>query len=251
MKLLRYLRELLLLGICLSLPQPAVAGEVVLHASRDNTLYSDDVLSNGSGEWLFAGRTADGRIRRGLIHFDVADAIPAGSRITGVALELYMSRTNTDSPVRSKPIAAHRVTRDWGEGASDALVQEGDGIAAEAGDATWEYATYDTVPWETPGGDYVADYSAKTAIGDVGWYTWEAEAMAADVQGWVDDPTTCFGWILIGVETVDTTARRFNARENSSEDARPILRVTYEAGTTTEPTGVRLSSWGTVKDDSE
>jgi len=200
----------------------------VLGSSRDNTLYNDvdEVLSNGSGEWFFAGRTSDGRVRRGLILFDVANALPPGTPITAVQLKLFMSRTS----VGSKPIALHRLTRDWGEGRSDAPEQEGNGTEARTGDATWEHAVYETVPWDTPGGDYVPEPSAEIAVGDVGWYTWESDQMAADVQGWVDDPATNFGWILIGFENTKSTTKRFNAREQKNEVRRPILTVVYDGG---------------------
>ena len=56
---------------------------VQLAPSKDNTLYEDASgnISNGAGDYLFAGTTAtaaSGAIRRGVIAFDIAGSIPAG-----------------------------------------------------------------------------------------------------------------------------------------------------------------------------
>ena len=52
-------------------------------ASQDNSLYEDSqgVLSNGAGDYLFAGRTkqsAGRSLRRALVQFDIAGAVPPG-----------------------------------------------------------------------------------------------------------------------------------------------------------------------------
>jgi len=47
----------------------------------------------------------------------------------------------------------HRVTSDWGEGASSAV--NGAGASALTGDSTWLRTFYDTVSWGTNGGDYI------------------------------------------------------------------------------------------------
>ena len=51
--------------------------------------------------------------------------------------------------------------------------------------------------------------------------------MVADVQAWLNDPDTNFGWILIGNESDRQVAMRFNSRENSNEASRPVLEVQY------------------------
>ena len=75
---------------------PALAGVVELGASKDNTLYQDLVgdLSNGAGIHLFTGTTLVGELRRGVIAFDVAAAVPRGVTIDSVTLTLHMSKTN-------------------------------------------------------------------------------------------------------------------------------------------------------------
>ena len=51
--------------------------------------------------------------------------------------------------------------------------------------------------------------------------------MVADVQGWLDDASTNFGWIIIGNESTNKTTKRFDSRENPSEGNRPTLAIEY------------------------
>jgi len=98
-----------------------VAETVSFTPAADSTMYSEAVRSNGAGAHFFAGRTDSGKLRRGLIAFDVAATVPAGSTITAVTLDLYMSRTDTGMVT----VNLHRVLSDWGEGMSDAPGEEG------------------------------------------------------------------------------------------------------------------------------
>src|SRR4030095_15911669 len=90
-----------LAGIILSDSSPATAATAVLNPSKDNTLYeyvaADGDRSNGAGAPFFGGKTDQGRLRRGVLAFNVAGSIPAGSTITGVTLGLNMSRTNLNT----------------------------------------------------------------------------------------------------------------------------------------------------------
>jgi len=215
------------LVVVLTCAGTATADTVFIGASQDNTLYESDTggLSNGGGQYFFAGRTAqgDGSIRRGLLAFDIAGDVPAGSIITDVSLALHMSKTITGP----QDVALHRSLADWGEGASDAPGQEGAGTAAAMGDATWLHTFYDTDFWATAGGDYAAVPSATTSVADVGYYSWTSADMVADVQEWLDTPDENYGWFLVGNELTLATAKRFDTRENPTADFRPVLTVEY------------------------
>src|SRR5512133_983924 len=69
--------------------------------SKDNTLYEYGALegdtSNALGLHFFAGETAMSELRRGVLAFDIAAHIPAGSTITAVTLSLNMSKTLLDT----------------------------------------------------------------------------------------------------------------------------------------------------------
>jgi hypothetical protein len=59
--------------------------------------------------------------------------------------------------------------------------------------------------------------------------------MVADVQMWLDNPVSNFGWMIRGDETATRTARRYNSRENPAAGSRPRLIVQYmPVGTSTE-----------------
>ena len=203
---------------------------VTLNSSKDNTLYEDagGALSNGAGQYFFVGRTTQGAnsIRRGLIAFDFAGSIPAGSIVVSATLRLDLSQTT----LGPQPVELHRLTANWGEGTSNATTMGGGmGAPATPGDATWIHRFYNTTFWAAPGGDFVVTASATTTVGSVvGFYTWGPTAgMVADVQTWLDTPATNFGWLLLGNETTTTTAKRFNTREHSDPTTRPALIVEY------------------------
>jgi hypothetical protein len=202
------------------------AGDVVtIGASKDNTLYQDPegTLSNGIGPGFFAGTTAQGEIRRGLVAFDIAAAVPAGSTITGVTLTLHMSSSMV-SPVN---VSLMRVLADWGEGTSNAGATGGGGAPATPGDATWVHRFYPGTLWANPGGDIAPGASAVQSVSNIAFYTWGGPGVVADVQGWLDAPGSNFGWLLKGDETALATAKRFDSRENLSASARPALQITY------------------------
>jgi hypothetical protein len=206
---------------------------IVLSPSKDNTLYQSTTvqLSNGAGGSFFAGRAglmSGGAIRRGVIAFDVS-SIPAGSTINSVTLRLNMSQTMAGA----ENVELRRLLADWGEGTSVALGGGGGGAPATVNDATWLYRFFDTVTWTNPGGDFVTTASASTSVGFTGAYTWgSTPQMVADVQGWLNSPTSNFGWLVLGDETVDGSAKRFDSKENPIPDNRPTLTIDYTSTTT-------------------
>ena len=219
---------------------PAIGDDVTLVPIRDNTLYEmviktfeggDQPLSNGAGEYFFAGLTArEADIRRGLLAFDVTSAIPPGSVITDVTLTLEMSRTISGASM----VELHRVTSDWGEGTSDAPGPEGGGAPATTDDATWLHTFFPDAFWTTQGGDFSAAATAAQSVAGEGPYTWGSTAeMVADVQSWLDNPATNFGWLVMGDELVSPSAKRFNTRENAV--GAPQLAITYQAPVPTVP----------------
>jgi len=207
---------------------------IALDAIRDNTLYEENVLfSNGQGAYFFAGSTDQGALRRGLLKFDIASNLPPDALIVSATLRLSVSRHPSFG---SKPeqFALHRLLADWGEGASDAPAEEGVGVAAEEGDATWSYAFFSITPtnlisWTTPGGDFVPTASASTTIGVTdGMYYWRpSPGMIADLMYWLKFPDDNHGWLLQGNESEQRTARRFDSRENDMAANRPVLYVEY------------------------
>jgi hypothetical protein len=221
---------------------PSLRADVaLLRPSKDNTLIqqtgASQQRSNGLGD-LTVGRTnQDGSgpatvsIRRGLVAFDLASQIPAGSIITDVVLTMRDVQGLNGDPT----INLYRVLTNWGEGTS--FQNGGQGALATNGDATWLYTFFNTSSpstspaWTTPGGDYSSLSSGSAVIFDdfgggqlFSWSSSTNPQMIDDVQFWLDNPTSNFGWILIGDESRGQSAKRFTSREG---DVPPVLRVTY------------------------
>ena len=203
----------------------ASAGIVNINPSKDNTLYEYDPLdgdrSNALGFHFFAGETGMNELRRGVLAFDIAGNIPFGSTITAVSLSINMSRTPTNT---AYVMELHRLLADWGEGTSVAPGEEGDGAPATPNDATWRHRFFDTIFWSAQGGDFSATVSASQLVGPVGQYTWSSAQMVADVQAWLDNPASNFGWLVLGDETAIATAKRFDTRESTSP---PMLTIEF------------------------
>src|SRR5438046_1225215 len=209
-------------------PGLASATIINIHPIKDNTLYEFDPAegdrSNALGNHFFAGETAMGELRRGVLAFDIAGSIPPGSTILGVTLSLNTSRTASDTP---RNVELHKLLADWGEGTSVAPGEEGDGAPATTNDATWRHRFFDTVFWATEGGDFSATITASQSVGPVGQYTWSSAQMVADVQSWVNNPASNFGWLVLGDESVAGSAKRFDTRESASP---PVLTIEYRSG---------------------
>jgi len=212
---------------------PARADEVVVAPVADATLYESSTgsLANGAGQHLFTG--VGNAVKRGVLRFDVAAAVPTGSTIDSVELTLNMSRTIASGNSNR----LHRVLTAWTEGPTDASGEEGAGDPSQPGDVTWIHTTYDTAFWSTPGGDFVATESASTVVGGIGSYTWgSTPEMVADVQQWLDTPSTNHGWLLRGDEIGSFTAKRFDTREHPDPAVRPALRIVYTPAPPPTPT---------------
>ncbi|MCH2511333.1 MAG: CHRD domain-containing protein [Dehalococcoidia bacterium] len=202
-----------------------------LSASNDDTLYEilTDQRNNGAGQWLFAGKTRNGEVRRGLIAFDVASGIPAGSTIVGVSLTMTVSRTIA----QATEIGLHRVESEWREGSVNAFGNEGSGAGADAqpGDPSWTHRSFDTAEWDTPGGDFAPSASATTNINGRTAHTWASTSrLVDDVQSWLTNPDGNYGWLVLGDESRNQTTNRFNTKENEDSESGPVLVVEYRPG---------------------
>lgn len=216
------------------------AEQVLLSPIRDNTIFSESQNSGGLATSLFAGRNNNAGLRRGLLQFDVASALPANAMITAAEVTMTMdSAAQTETEPRD--IGLHRVLAAWGEGTSGGGgAGGGQGQAPTTGDATWSYRLYDTESWITPGGDFTASASGVASVGvALGPYAWSSTStLVDDVQAWLDDPASNFGWILIGDESRNGTVRRFYSQQAADIAVRPSLMIDYQI--VPEPASVLL-----------
>ena len=233
----------------------AHAATTQLAPSKDNTLIQQtnpaSQLSNGLGD-ISAGRTnQDGQgtatisIRRGLVAFDVAGNVPPGATITSVLLTMREVTGLDGDPT----VGLYRVLQDWGEGNS--FQNGGAGAAAQNGDATWLYTFFNAAnppaspTWSTPGGNFAAAVSNSAIVFDdlgagqlFSWSSASNPQMLADVQSWLDNPATNFGWALLGDESKGQTTKRFNSGESTlAPNVPPALTINYHVP---EPAGLAL-----------
>lgn len=205
---------------------PVSADMAYITADRDTTLIEDasGAVSNGSGPSIFAGHTNQSiyGIRRALIRFDVASALPEDAIIDRVFLSLYQSSGNAEPG----EFSLHRVLGDWGEGAS--FSTGGSGAVAEAGDATWLHSFYDYDYWVQQGGHFVPHASGTATVAGRDFQTWQStQHMVNNVRHWLHDPERNFGWLVMGDENTRGSVKRFASRESSNSDQQPMLIVEY------------------------
>jgi spore coat protein A len=205
-------------------PAAAATLSVTSTPSHDTTLYGGDDevgFGNGAGTGIFAGNNNSSEARRALVQFDLA-GIPPGSHITSAVLHLVVTRSQSGA----SHLELHRLTGSWGEGATRAPGQGGGGTPAAVGDATWSHRVFASMPWTAPGGDFFPSASATAMVGDEGTIAeWQDPALVDDLQRWLADPTTNFGWIILSPD--GGSAKRFASRE-AVGSARPQLIVEFE-----------------------
>ena len=219
----------------------AQVSTATLNPSKDNTIFSELTSNSDAGGKLTSGRTNVGNLRRALLGFNVAGQLPAGAVVTSAQLTLNLNQTTATT---NASMSLYRLSQDWGEGTSDPLGNAGGaGVAATVGDATWTARFYDpTSPtlWSTAGGSYNASSSSTATVGTTaGQYLWTSALLATDAQGWVNTPATNFGWVLVGDEVSNQSARRFDSREGAA-NVRPALALNYNP---VLPPLTRRESW--------
>ena len=208
---------------------------------QDATIYQNNPNnSSGQGPGLFSGTNGMDSPRRGLLQFDIADNIPHGATITGVQLTLVLGQiagAGMGGGGGTSTIQLHDLTDSWGYPQpqlppSDNLGGTGQGIPAMTGDVTWDTRFFNespALPWSSPGGDFwVIDASLPvTGPLNTSW-VWSSPTMVNDVQGWLNDPSTDFGWILVNADEVDPTDfRAFYSRNALTPSNQPLLTITY------------------------
>ncbi len=204
---------------------PATADTALHELFSDSNMGGTLFMVAGATKNIFDGFSTYARMR-GLIRFDLGGQIPAGAVVSGVKVNMSVTFKPTPGPAPGSMFALHRMLKDWTEG-----TKVGVGTSATAGEATWIGPKGNATAWEAPGaggsGDAAAEASSAVFMDTVGRYAFPTSAeLVADVQGWVDQPASNFGWLMKSTsEDVGQTGRRFGAREDAG--ARATLEVTY------------------------
>lgn len=232
--------KLALSSLALLLPAlSASAALLTLSPVADATIYGENTdNANGRGSGILAGNNANSTsaTRRALLRFDFS-SLPADSVVSAVTLRLFCIQENTG--LASIPFTLHRLSSGWTEGPATPNGFGGQGTSAAPGDTTWLSTSLPGNPWSTPGGDFAPLASAATPVGPEGVaYTWSDPGLIADVQSWLDQSSSNFGWILRSDESITRTAKVFASREATNLSQRPSLEITYTV--IPEPTALAL-----------
>lgn len=203
--------------------------------SQDATLYEEPSggLANGAGDWIFIGQTGNDNginLRRALVQFDLS-SIPQDALINSVTLEIEIDRVPLTTQFGNATL--HRVLSSWSEGPANPFGAEGQGASAQPGDVTWLHREFDTIFWANPGGDFDPMASSTTPFStgvEIIQFPSSSDSIN-NVQNWVTNPSTNFGWMILGDETSVGNARRITSRENST--SQPTLTVDFTLGALT------------------
>ena len=183
---------------------------------------------NGASDCIYTGQTgsnAGNTVIRSLVQFDLSSISP-GTIVTDATLDVDIFGAGGGGP--STPVTLHRLTSDWGEGTSNGgCFGGGDGAGASAGDATWVNAFHPGTAWSSAGGDFNATASATTSIAGGGNPSWNSADLTRDVQFWIDNPSSNFGWIIIGDEGTSQSTKKISSK--SSGDPPNLNVMTQDA----------------------
>jgi hypothetical protein len=167
------------------------------------------------------------------VRFDLAGLVPGGR---GHRLRAELGARG--SPARPTPSPVHHAApRARRLGRGHVVVVGRRRRAGLPGDATWLHARYPDVFWGQPGGDFVAALSGSALVGDVGSLCVVQRGMRADVQHWLADPATNFGWLLRGEEVrlapCAASIRERAPRRPSPHTHRLLIRCPFLTSPTT------------------
>jgi hypothetical protein len=257
---------------CVFSAQKVKADVVNLQAAQDATLFKESQGNSSSGPGMFVGTDGGGSngVKHGLISFDIKDNIPTGATINSVSMTLYLgmvagSGGSTNSgDATPRTIELHDALTSWHgstNGASGITATgsppnyfggTGHGFTAAAGDATWVYASSTNTAWTTPGGDFSPTVSGSLVVNREYFVpsVWSSTntgsaQMVADVQNWLNTPSSNDGWLLRNTDETDIqTFRAFFTREGAIEEGisgfQPMLTVNFTP--VPEPTSLVLAS---------
>src|SRR5258706_4854087 len=197
----------------LVVPHWTRAEVITLNPSADTAIFQKFPTNNlGTYTDMPIGTTRDGNRGRGLIKFDLSQ-IPQNAVINSVSLQFQV--VNEPASAVSSTFALHRMLRSWNEGVGGTQL----GTLAVTNDTTWSARIYPDTPWGALGAASGVDYSAatngETFVVGIGTYTFQSTpTMVADVQFWLTNNNSNFGWMLMSAaESSPFTARRVASRE--------------------------------------
>src|SRR5690349_4539868 len=195
----------------------AVAGTVMLTPMADSYMEQFHADENfGSANNMIVGEVGSRamppfEIRRGLLRFDLS-SLPAGAVVNSATLQISAVLMLPQDPVNSD-FGIHLLLEDWDELA-----------------VSWN-SPLAGVSWTAPGASDPADTvqapSSTVFVTGLGNYVFPTTpSLISDVQAWVNDPRSNFGWLLVSEENGPESARHIGTREDISGNA-PVLTIDF------------------------
>jgi len=227
------IRNLSPILLSIALAYTATGETITLSPSADTGLFEfapDNNLGNTNA--LQIGTNGQGTYGRGLFKFDVAGNLPAGARVESAVISIGVTGSGAQGATTDHDL--YRVQLSWDEGTGGS----NQGAAANEGEATWDSRFHGQSQWTVPGGavetDFAANPSATAGLGGSGMFSFpDTPELREDVQSWLDDPTSNFGWVLISQdEGSASSTRRIATREHPT--LKPQLRIEFTPFRTTE-----------------
>ncbi len=224
--MLRTIKSFLVLFAATLAAPLAFSQTVTLLAERNSFIHESatHTVANGVGE--FGSADAKGAIQRFFIQFDIAGSIPAGSTIVSASLEFEV--VQLPPSYQSTTFGVHRAMIPWGEGSTDG---SGQGTPAQPGDAKRLHSFYPGTFRSNPGGDLAPTASGSIGMNSPSRHMTTSPGMAGDVQDFLDNPGSNFGWLIKASSKGNRTARGFAARGFSLVAKAPTLVVSYASST--------------------
>jgi len=201
---------------------------------RDTTLYEDDdKTSNGAGSFLWAANNPLQPVdRRTLIAVDLSAKVPSDATVDAVVL-LLTANTVLGSGVDVDLFeVSHDPLNPWPEGSANASGNEFNGDFSATPAATWTYRELGptSLPWSSPGGDFLSPVLASFAVSIPGPYFFTGPALAAAVQNMLVSGEDGDGFLLAAASPALTTAGvQFLSSEGSFSDG-PKMIIDFTPG---------------------
>ena len=201
----------------------------------DDTFINDRFPGNNNGgsASIFTGTEDQGGHMRGLIRFEMPSSLAGRVAVIDALLQMTTRAVGNGGPGSPATVKLHAITEPWAQGvnigAAPMLFVVGQPCSGSAG-ASWSFRNCPAATaWTTPGGTIAPGESASASVpASIDTTTsWSSAGMASDVQGWIDAPSTNFGWLV--TSSTETMGAGVIQRFYSSEAGTfpPALSITY------------------------
>lgn len=203
-----------------------------LTPAADTTMRSTDPdLNYGASSTLFVGVSfSTPKTNRSLFQFNLA-SVPTNATVTSATLQIVV--VGTGQPATNFDLC--RMLKSWGEGVQD-------GLTNAVNESSWNARFAPSSLWGAGGGqaglDFIAVPSCTAPLaGPVSTNAFSSAGMIADLQLWLSQPGTNFGWILLASGEPAGTGKQIGSRESGATNS-PVLELHYTVPAAATPPNI-------------